>query len=194
MKLFNSVRLGLVAGAMMLASTLSAAPVSFSTNGIFSQSGTSTANFGGLTLSFTGVNSTVDPAPFPFTFTSFGTITASTASTTPIATSGNFTLNIVQTVPGGGNSSLTGTLSGSVDVNTSTGLLTITSGTTTIGGVQYSFAQTSYSITPPTGGSNGQTTLQGRVDVSAIPEPSTYALLSSGILAMVGLSRRIRKS
>ncbi len=202
MKLLNSIRLGLAASALLLASTLSAAPVSFSTTGVFSTSGTNTATFGAgptaLTLTFSGVNSNVDTAPFGFTFTSFGTIQSQSASTTdPQPISGTFTLNIAQTVPSGGVGTLMGSLSGAVDFDTSTGILTVTTGPAVIGDVTYQFTQTEYSIVPPTTNS-GRTTLQGRVELLpgdvTIPEPSTYALLGSGILAIVGLSRRIRKS
>src|SRR3954454_11637969 len=110
-----------VAGLMMFAATAANAdPVTFSTTGVFSVSGTNVVNFsninGTTTMTFNG---TTDPVNTP-AGTSFGDLVVTTtvpANLLGPAVGGTFTLNIVQVSPAG-SGSLVGTLAGSLGFNT----------------------------------------------------------------------------
>ena len=102
-------------GAVVLAFTAAVAqadPVTFSTTGVFSVSGTNVVNFtninGTTTITFNG---TTNPVNTP-AGTSFGDIVVTTtvpANLTGPAIGGTFTLNIIQVSPAGAGS-LVGTL------------------------------------------------------------------------------------
>src|ERR1043165_8143361 len=104
-------------GAVILAFTAAVAqadPVTFSTTGVFSISGTNVVNFtninGTTTITFNG---TTNPVNTP-AGTSFGDIVVTTtvpANLQGPAIGGNFTLNIIQVSPAGA-SSFVGTLTG----------------------------------------------------------------------------------
>src|ERR1700750_2634452 len=97
--------LAVVAGLMIFAATAANAdPVTFSTTGVFSISGTNVANFtngnGTTTVTFNG---TTNPVNTP-AGTSFGDIVVTTtvpANLQGPAIAGNFTLNIFQVSPAG---------------------------------------------------------------------------------------------
>src|SRR5690242_7748416 len=107
-------------------------PVTFSTTGVFSVSGTNVVNFtninGTTTITFNG---TTNPVNTP-AGTSFGDIVVTTtvpANLQGPAIAGNFTLNFFQVSPAG-TASLVATLSGSLGFNT--GIATLTFGTTSV--------------------------------------------------------------
>ena len=158
--------------AGILAFTAAAAqadPVTFSTTGVFSLSGTNVVNFsnvnGTTTITFNG---TTNPVNTP-AGTSFGDIVVTTtipANHLVAAIAGNFTLNFFQVSPAG-TGSLVGTLAGTLGFNTGVATLRFSTTTIKISGFTYTVNPT-YTIALPVtgvggGAGTGTTTIQGTV-------------------------------
>src|ERR1700741_3867968 len=129
--------------AVFLALSAAAAqadPVTFSTTGVFSISGTNVVNFnninGTTTITFNG---TTNPVNTP-AGTSFGDLVVTTtvpANLMGPAIAGNFTLNFFQVSPAG-TGSLIGSLGGTLGFNTGIATLTFSTTSIVIAGFTYS--------------------------------------------------------
>src|SRR4051794_18548414 len=110
----------LLTTALLAIPTFAAPIVTYTTSGLFSVTGSSSATFGSGTLSFTPGGGTVDLGVINPSNGNLGTIVASGFSATTMSTiSGLLTVNITQTSPTGGAGNLIGTLSGSLTFDSS---------------------------------------------------------------------------
>jgi hypothetical protein len=178
---------------LVLSSALSyGAMITYTTEGAFNggaASGTANLTLSSGTLTFLGVSSgSVDPGNLSYGF--FASSDISGPATIPAGTT--FTLFVTQTTPTSGNSSVAGTLTGTINSTDSTVSLKFETQDINIGGVSYHIDSDpkGVAIVPPNN-NGGLTSIQGEVaSVAAIPEPSTYLLLGTGFCLITLISRR----
>ncbi len=165
-------------------SEANADPVTFSTTGVFSVSGTNVVNFssvnGTTTITFNGTTDSVNtPAGV-----SFGDIVVTTtvpANLLGPTVAGNFTLNVIQVSPAGAGS-FVAALSGTLGFNTGVATLAFSTTSITINSFTYT-VDPSYVLAVPVSGvgggaGTGTTTIQGAV-VSAPPTSTATATATS---------------
>jgi len=180
---------------------MGAQTVTFSTTGAFSGGGCSTASclFDGFTLSFTPVGSN--------TFMSGSLVDLGSFSTQCVSCTNGviqnfpagvvFTLTVNQTNPSSGSGNFSGSVSGTLSYNPAFSSLIWmpTSNSLNIGAVNYQLVidnTGNFNIEVPTPDANPNPTVV-KAFVTVTPEPSTVALMATGLLGLVPVMRRRRK-
>ena len=197
LKKFGIIAVALV--VLLAASEAKADPVTFSTTGVFSISGSNVVSFtnanGTTTLTFNGTTDSVNtPAG-----ASFGDIVVTTtvpANQVGPAVGGTFSLNFNQTSPTAGSGSLSASLTGNLGFNTGIATLAFTTTSLNIGVFTYN-VNPSYTIALPVtgvggGAGTGTTTIQGTVVGGVVPDSgATLTLLGSALLGLAFLRRKL---
>jgi hypothetical protein len=198
----RAVLFGAAAVAMGAASVM-AQTVTFSTAGAFTGAGcaANVCTFGSYTLTYNGQPSTAYGAPTLVDVGNFSALCTTAPGVpcplTSIPGGVTFTLTITQTTPSGGTGTFTGAVAGAFTFSptTSTMKWTPTTSTIQIGTVTYSLVTDNtgnINIVAPATGFNPNLT-NVKANIVATPEPSTVALMATGIFGLVPLIRRRRR-
>jgi hypothetical protein len=184
---------------------IAAQTVTFSTAGAFSGACTgTTCAFGGFTLTFTPVGSNSFLNGSLVDLGSFNTqcVTCTPGSLQSFPAGVTFTLTVNQTSPSAGSGTFAGTVSGSLAFNPSFSSLIWTpapsSLTLGLAGLTGTYAiildnTGNFNIAPPTGDANpNETVVKALVTTGTVPEPSTIALMATGMVGLIPVIRRRR--
>jgi len=176
-------------------STSYAALITYSTlgrfnGGAFSSSPTITVGGGNITFNALGTTS-VDPGNL--SYGTFDSNAIGSGGTFPRGTT--FDLQVNQTTPAVGTATESATLSGVITPTASTVRLTFLTTSFAIDGVSYTIDQPLNGIAIVSPASNGGlTTIQGAASVAAAPEPSTWLMLTTGLLPAAWYMRNRSRS
>ena len=195
-------RAALIATAAVALGSLpvAAQTVTFSTTGAFSGNAactTTSCTFGDFTLSFTPVGSASFLSGSLVDLGSFSAFcSTSSCAETAFPSGVTFTLTINQTDPSSGNGDFAGTVSGSLAFNPSFSSLVWmpTSSTLNIGTASYQLVVDNtgnFNIEGP-GSTNPNPTVV-KAFVTTTPEPSTVALMATGMFGLIPVIRRRRR-
>jgi hypothetical protein len=162
--------------------------------------GTPTSGSGVFTLTFVNAGSNTYGAPTTVDLGSFSTSCAGCGGTlTSASFSGiTFTLLITQTAPTAGTGSFSDGVTGSLGWNPITSSLVWMPATTvlTIGGVTYTLTvdnSGNIKINAPTADqAPNLTAVKADIVASTVPEPSTVALMATGLFGLIPVIRRRR--
>jgi len=195
-----------IAGAAVTLGSLplAAQTVTFSTVGTFSGGGCTATScaFNGFTLSFTPVGSNSFGSGSLVDLGSFTTqcVTCTPGAVQSFPSGVTFTLTINQTGPSAGSGAFAGAVSGSLAFNPSFSSLvwtpspsSLTLGTPGLAGTYALVLDNTgnFNINAPTTGENPNASVV-KAFVSTVPEPSTVALMATGMLGLVPAVRRRR--
>ena len=176
-------------------------PISFSTSGVFSASGTNVASFsdgsGITTITFNGVMDSVF-TPAGAQFGDFVVTTTEPPNVLGPTVTGTFALNFDQISPAG-TGSILGALSGTLGFNSGIATLMFAMAPVMINGFTYTVNPIYTVALPGTGGGGGAmpgtTTLQGTIvgPATAVPDNGdTLVLLGGALLGLAVVQRRLR--
>jgi hypothetical protein len=200
-RLARAVLVGTVAVALGSLPVV-AQTVTYQTSGAFSGTGCTAVScvFGGFTLSYNS-SAIVTAAP-PVNNVDMGQFTLFFGGgTNPATIPGDvvFTLTVNQTVPSVGSGNFVGSVSGTIGWNPASGSLvwSPTSTTLNIGAVTYQLVTDNTGkigivLPTPNAGENPNTT-SIKANLTVTPEPSTVALMATGMFGLIPVIRRRRK-
>lgn len=199
------LRMALVAGlGVTFSATAAKAQVQYCTQYSFTNVFASTTCGLGDSRTFTNVGGTVGTATLTFTgqaltgvatptFADFGLVqvTGSTGAAQGLAGTSVF-VRILQFLPTSGQATVLGAITGSVDGTSSTGVINWNNPSrfATIGAVTYEIERLSNGQTPINAQSSGPQTIRSYITSSVVPEPSTYALMATGLAGLLVTARR----
>lgn len=145
-------------------------------------------------LSFLGQTPTTVTAP---SFIDYGVVQAVGAGSASMFNGQQIYLEIVQTLPTTGMATVVGSISGAISMNSSGAIINWNqpSRFATIGAETYELERLSNGQTSINAPTSGPQTIRGYVTAaSTVPEPSTWALMGTGLVSLAGVAARRRRT